>query len=87
VIIAILAGGGGSGGDVAGLKFERYPGSDAFMVDVPVGWRKTMFDEPTGGVTKTKFEDPDKEGTVEVDQEDPTPAKDRLAVAQQRAQQ
>jgi TIR domain len=69
IVLAIVALGGGSeGGDLTGLKFERFTG-DAFTVDVPVGWDTTMNAEPTGGVLKTKLEDPDKEGTVEIDQE------------------
>jgi TIR domain len=84
VVLAIVAGGDGSGGGgESGLKFERYTGS-AFTVDVPAGWLRTMSDEPTGGVLKTKFEDPDNEGTVEIDQEDDTPPEERLGVAQQR---
>jgi TIR domain len=70
VVLAIVAGGGGSGGGgEPSPTFERYTGSDAFTVDVPVGWLRTMSNEPTGGVRKTKFEDPNKEGTVEIDQE------------------
>jgi TIR domain len=84
VVLAIVAGGGGSGGGgEPSPTFERYTGSEAFTVDVPVGWLRTMSDEPTGGVKKTKFEDPDKEGTVEIDQEADTPPEGRLAVAQQ----
>jgi TIR domain-containing protein len=84
IVLAIVAGGGGSGGGgEPSPTFERYTGSDAFTVDVPVGWLRTMSNEPTGGVRKTKFEDPNKEGTVEIDQEADTPPEDRLAVAQQ----
>jgi len=70
VILAIVASGGGSGGgDLTGLKFERYTGSAAFTVDVPVDWDETLSDQTRGGVIKTILEDPNKEGTVEIDQE------------------
>ena len=70
VILAIVASGGGSGGgDLTGIKFERYTGSAAFTVDVPVGWEVTLRDQRRGGVIKTILEDPNKEGTVEIDQE------------------
>jgi hypothetical protein len=73
VIVAVLAivalGGGSGGGDLTGLKFERYTGSDAFTVDVPVDWEVTMRDQQVGGVKKTILEDPNQEGTVEIDQE------------------
>ena len=70
VVLAIVALGGGSGGgDLTDLKFERYTGSDAFRVDVPVDWEVTLRDQRKGGVIKTILEDPNKEGTVEIDQE------------------
>jgi hypothetical protein len=70
VVLAIvsLGGGGSGGGSQADLKFERFTGR-AFTVDVPEGYRTTMNDELTGGVMKTKLEDPGGEGTVEIDQE------------------
>jgi TIR domain len=75
VVLAIVAlgggGGGGSGsggGGLADLKFERYTGP-TFTVDVPVDWDRTKTDETVGGVRKTLFEDPNNEGTVEIDQE------------------
>ncbi len=83
VVLAIGALGGGSGGDLADLKFERYTGSDAFTVDVPVDWDVTLKDQPRGGVTKTILEDPNKEGTVEIDQEADTSAVDRMKTAVQ----
>jgi hypothetical protein len=70
VVLAIVALGGGSGGgDLTGLEFESYTGSNAFTVDVPVGWDMTLRDQREGGVRKTILEDPNKEGTVEIDQE------------------
>ncbi len=84
VALAIGALGGGSEGDLAGLKFERYTGSDAFTVDVPVDWDRTLKDQPTGGVIKTTFEDPDKEGTVSIDREDDATPVDRMNQAVQR---
>jgi TIR domain len=68
VVLAIGALGGGSGGDLADLQFERYTGS-TFTVDVPVDWDVTLNDQARGGVMKTVLEDPNKEGTVEIDQE------------------
>ena len=83
-VIAISALGGGSGGGgTPDLEFERYTASDAFTVDVPVGWPRTIFEESRGEVIKTKFEDPDNDGTVEIDQEDDTPPEERQAVAEQ----
>jgi hypothetical protein len=84
VVLAIVALGGGSdGGDKVGLKFERFTGSDAFTVDVPEGWRTVTLDEPIGGVTKTKLQDPDRLGTVEIDQEVNAPAEQRMSEAEQ----
>jgi TIR domain len=84
VILAIVALGGGSGSESKlALKFERFTGSDAFTVDVPAGWRTIMIDEPVGGVTKTKLEEPDSLGTVEIDQEADRPAEQRMREAEQ----
>jgi TIR domain len=84
VVLAVVALGGGSGGDnKVSLKFERFTGSDAFTVDVPVGWRTRAIDEPVGDVTQTKLENPDGLGTVEIDQEADTPPEQRMSEAEQ----
>jgi hypothetical protein len=82
VVLAIGALGGGSGGGgKVGLEFELFTEADAFTVDVPVGWRTTLLEQPRGGVTKTKLEDPDKEETVSIDQEADTSPEERMNVA------
>jgi TIR domain len=78
VLLAVVALGGGSGG---GGKpgFEPFTDADAFKtVDVPAGWspRKgdvdRQFSGPLGSGVKTILTGPDKEGTVEIGQEDPS---------------
>ena len=84
VVLAIVVLGGGSGGEgKVGLKFARFTGSDAFTVDAPVGWHTIGIDQPVGRVTQTKLEDPDRLGTVEIDQEANTPPQQRMSDAEQ----
>jgi TIR domain len=78
VVVAVVALGGGSGGG-GNPGFEPFTGADAFKtVDVPAGWSPRKgdvdrpFSGPLGSGVKTILTGPDKEGTVEIGQEDPT---------------
>jgi hypothetical protein len=81
VVLAILVLGGGSGGG-GNPGFEPFTGAHAFKtVDVPAGWSPRegddvdmQFSGREGSGLKTILTDPDKEGTVEILQEAPSPS-------------
>ena len=78
VIVAVVALGGSSGGGgTPDLRFEPFTRATAFKtVDVPTGWSPRQgdidrpFSGPEGSGVKTILTGPDREGTIQIVQED-----------------